>query len=121
MLTDQELQEMEARANAATEGPWDVWMQFNVLNKNGRGVAAAGGYQTNVNQEKEFKANLSNAAFIAAARTDLPRVIAELREARAVIESIANSIGDTCAISAIVNDYTNDQIANEYLKREGQG
>jgi len=46
---------------------------------------------------------------------------AELREARAVIESIANSIGDTCAIAAIVNDYTNDQIANEYLGRKGEG
>jgi hypothetical protein len=45
--------------------------------------------------------------FAIAARTDLPRVIAELREARNVIDAISKSIGDTCAIAAITNGYLN--------------
>jgi hypothetical protein len=148
MLTNQELQDMEARANAATEGPWC----YESCGEKGDGANVIGvafgpddddcktpltgelfdsddegelidyyrDVEVTVCEHRNPNCN-ADAAFITAARTDLPRVIAELREARAVIESIANSIGDTCAIAAIVNNYINNQIVNEYLKREGKG
>ena len=69
-LTDR-LDEIEARADAATPGAWEAW---------DRGI----GFEVHVNGEglnSEFRETFrqADAEFIAAARTDVPQLVAALR------------------------------------------
>ena len=70
-MTPERLAEIEARAEAATEGPWEAW---------DRGI----GFEVHVNAEclnSEFRETFrqADAEFIAAARTDVPDLLAEVR------------------------------------------
>jgi hypothetical protein len=85
-LSDDELTAIEARTNAATPGPWSdrenvemkawhiIWSDFGPLD-----VAHIPPWMAHC----EF-----NACFIAAARTDVPRLIAEIRRQRAVLDQV---------------------------------
>jgi hypothetical protein len=74
-ITDAELDVIERRCAAATPGPWIRWFVTTI----GETIQIATGFLF-VKSDKGTKAD---AVFIAAARTDLPRVIQELRRERA--------------------------------------
>ena len=74
-LTDAELAAMEARANAATEGDWRVVRRTPVM----------GAFDIEYSRGSPFFANtetLADADFIASARSDVPRLLAELKAER---------------------------------------
>lgn len=72
-LTEERLQEIEARANAATWGPWEALSDGTVMADSEEGPL--GVFVADVNK-------LTDAEFVADARTDIPALIAALREAR---------------------------------------
>jgi cell division septum initiation protein DivIVA len=80
-----DLDAIEARANAATPGPWvqsqrDMWMVY----RDGGGtpeIDVGGGYDI-----KE------NAAFVAHARSDVPALVAEVRNLRAYVAALDSEI-----------------------------
>ena len=92
-LTPDDLAAMEARCAAATPGPWAV-----------DGTAALGAYGVVCATAAEHVASVfylaqrlslsnrpkrdANAAFIAASRSDLPRLLAEVRRLRAEVERL---------------------------------
>lgn len=70
-MTTERLDEIEARADAATDGPWEAW---------DRGI----GFEVHVDGEglnSEFRETFqqADAEFIAAARTDVPQLVTALR------------------------------------------
>ena len=71
-MTEAEIDAIEARANAATEGPWKVLPPCMVTD--GRGMVIA---RTN---------DSCNDEFISHARTDVPALIAEVRRLRKYLE-----------------------------------
>jgi hypothetical protein len=75
-MTDEQLKQIEARANAATPGPW--WVTDDVVWSDKWRIADAVGKWATFDPEKTpvIWANLS---FIAAARTDVPALVAEVR------------------------------------------
>jgi hypothetical protein len=78
------LAEILARADKATDGPWFVEAHQPTLTRrvvsDDHMLDASLGYLGNSNQ--------ADAAFIAAARTDVPRLVAELVEARARLAAV---------------------------------
>lgn len=72
-MTEEELQEIEARANAATEGPWDACLSSGVCRAppGEDHHSSIGHIRTKQDQE-----------FIAHARTDVPKLVAEVRRLR---------------------------------------
>jgi hypothetical protein len=86
-MTDEQLREIEGRANAATPGPW---FQRASIDKDmtieGDIIYVADSYGPNHERDTwdaAVAAARADAAFIAAARDDVPALIAELRELRA--------------------------------------
>lgn len=77
-MTDERLAEIEARANAATPGPWRYTLYFVMSPSQGL-IADIGPGSASVN---------SDAAFIAHARTDVPALLAEVRRLREEIVSL---------------------------------
>jgi len=73
-----DLDAIEARADAATEGPW-----FN--NRNGVVIVESHPLAPTVSENSSW----GDAEFIAAARADIPALVAELRAAREVVEAAA--------------------------------
>jgi hypothetical protein len=99
MLTPAQLEEIEARANAATPGPWKrcsanearpegcscglVWsipIDIPIIDVRMRGDDMA-----HPPQQEEH----ANGLFVAAARADVPALVAEVRRLRRVVESYA--------------------------------
>jgi hypothetical protein len=77
-VTTAELDAIEARAQAATEGPWATRDADRHMVRDAKDVVLyAYGLE---------KGGYANAAFIAAARQDVPRLVAAVRELRAVVE-----------------------------------
>lgn len=72
-MTNEELDRLEALANAATPGPWVA---------DERWVEDADEYDIGEAQET------SDAEFIAAARTAIPQLIAEIRRLQAIIDPV---------------------------------
>jgi hypothetical protein len=84
-VTEEELDAIEARANAATTGPW-------VLGYHGRGytICCDADGTTIVSAPDAQDEDLSeDEVFIAAARSDVPALIAELRAAREKLKGVA--------------------------------
>lgn len=98
-MTDDELAAIERRAEAATAGPWDFWIRITadlarVLVGSGdrttlRGMSPSDAnpltiakLPTNINPSGTFMHN-RDCVFIAHAREDVPRLIAEIRRLRA--------------------------------------
>jgi len=122
MLTEKELKEMEARANAATEGPWGInpRANTNIVGPNDRGIGAFAGYQSFDPNDEELpfridRENRANAIFAAAVRSDLPRLIAALRETRAVIDTVGDHLTDLCGpeIIAAIRGYNTKRFGEE--------
>lgn len=95
MLSDSELDAIEARANAATQGPWTV----------GRGDVIAktwGWYELDVCASVDAAANLQEEAdviFIAHAREDVPALATELRSARKRLQAVETVLPELRALA----------------------
>jgi hypothetical protein len=83
-MTDAELEAIEARANAATEGPWgftydgsSAWSIGPVSDPQLHRIANVYSRGKEVEQ--------ADPEFIAAARTDVPKLVAEVRRLRALL------------------------------------
>lgn len=134
-MTDAELQAIEDRANAATDGPWDVWRGPQYVGGGedlciGRGdewlanmdhreprcaqISDDGHFDSNCNictvdSEPISVEQKANADFIAHARTDVPALVAEVRRLRALlVEAHTKGLVDDLA----------DIAADLYLKGE---
>jgi hypothetical protein len=83
-MSELNLDAIEARANAATEGPWRVDQSgWGVNDANDMLVVADLGAWLEAGG-----ANLKVATFIAAARSDVPALVAHVRELEAVVERV---------------------------------
>ena len=81
-MTEQELAEIEARANAAKEGPWQIQRDSTgapceVIHLSGSGIYA---FVTSIPKTQ------GDIEFVAHAREDVPALIAEVRRLRNVME-----------------------------------
>lgn len=102
----QKLDEMQARCNAATPGPWEIYddgwdIGVCIAGDGTPGIAYVAEKLRQGRDEGE-----SDARFVAAARTDLPKVITALR---AVHEKLG--IDDYCESCAHVDCETSRTIA----------
>ena len=80
-ITAERLAEIEERANAATPGPW--WPEH-------RGVMAEGVEIVDDCAVAGWDVYPENQAFIAAARTDVPALVAEVRRLAAALDAAAD-------------------------------
>ena len=103
-LTDEQLDEIEARANAATPGPWhwEDWAEDDGDNR----FALVAPPETRPGgpsewfpdlghlliQDEDHNISEQDRAFIAHAREDVPRLIAELRAARQMNAALAQAL-----------------------------
>ena len=76
-MTEQELTAIEGRANAATLGPWEGKENIGMVSKHD---ACDTVFETGCGCCTENDLSAENAAFIAAARVDVPALIAEVRK-----------------------------------------
>ena len=83
-MTEQELTAIEGRANAATLGPWEGKENIGMVSKHD---ACDTVFETGCGCCTENDLSAEDAAFIAAARVDVPALIAEVRRLRALVES----------------------------------
>ena len=91
---DRWLEETQARCDAATEGPWKVGP---VMDENGDEIA--GIYLPGEQQAAIVSyAIIEDDAFIANARTDLPRALVIIRQMKAALES---AIGESEAFAEL--------------------
>jgi hypothetical protein len=85
LLPDEQLAEIEARANAATEPPWFAEQDWAMRNIPGihHAVVKKDGRRLNTiaitGEMGEHEASALDSAFIAAARTDVPALLAHIR------------------------------------------
>ena len=103
-LTDAELGAIEARCAAATPGPWRSWIE-------GRDHTSGDSVITSRAHDIYLSPPPSHAAphdqdFIAAARQDIPRLIAEVRRLRRLLHESADhmTVEDAGEIAAPVPD-----------------
>lgn len=76
MITEEELQEIEARCNATTPGPWVSWVE-------GRDHLSGDHFiQTKGEDIYLSGATIADQDFMANAHQDIPRLIAEIRRLR---------------------------------------
>lgn len=89
MINTDRLDQIEARANAATEGPWvkDPDEPDHVLKPDRPGSTWDGTYIATVQRDDFNLFEEANTEFIAAARTDVPALVAAIRAALAVMDS----------------------------------
>jgi hypothetical protein len=83
-MTEAELTAIEARANAATTGPWEGTKNSCVVSKHD---ACGTVFETGCGCCTEKDLSAEDAAFIAAARADVPALVAEVQRLRALVES----------------------------------
>jgi hypothetical protein len=83
-MTEDELQAIEARANAATPGPWEVEQKDCTVLRAPNGPPAD---QSLMGDEQYYPwtpDRIEDWQFIASARTDVPALVAEVRRLRAL-------------------------------------
>ena len=85
---------IEQRANAATPGPWaiyrdETWMVVSIDATNGAVVAPEG---------DNLILSVTDAEFIAAARTDIPALIAEIRRLEQLYLESLRLVGDAIGL-----------------------
>jgi len=115
-MTEDQLKEIEARAAKATKGPWDVPKlddggRANIVGSKGRAV-----FMTLCHGSTDCE---DNAAFIAAARTDVPALVAVLREARAsnaILVRAVNAKNESLHI--VERDYANARKQRDEARAE---
>lgn len=90
-MTPEQLDEIEQRANRATEGPW-VWEatsprmsgeQWNLRISGKHGIRMV---------VSEYQHGPANAKFITSARTDVPALVAEVRRLRGQIAAVKEAL-----------------------------
>ncbi|MEV5957259.1 hypothetical protein AB0M11_26420 [Streptomyces sp. NPDC051987] len=82
--TDPDLDTIEARANAATAGPWNIELDYCDCSEYGCSHAPfAVGFGPFTSFENTTDRHHYDAEFVAAARTDVPALVAEIRRLRA--------------------------------------
>lgn len=88
-LGDEQLAAIEARANAATPGPWTIGEKFREALIDGRpaGDACPIVCAAPANEQGYAWWKSGNAAFIAAAREDVPALVAEVRRLRRLLDA----------------------------------
>lgn len=87
VMDDERLKEIEARAAAATPGPWEV------NNAHGMCVIGDGGEEFVADMEGAmWQGKHEDASFIAAARTDIPDLVARVRELEAEVAGLRTRI-----------------------------
>lgn len=89
----QKLGEIEARANAATAGPWEIIGGNEYLT----------GLDIHIGPSDEGGIRLHDAEFLAHARTDVPELIAIIREQAAQIAAVREVTDEVEAGSALIN------------------
>lgn len=83
-LSELELQEIEARVAAAQTGPWKSWVEGRDFLGGSNFIQTGEG--ANRGEDIEFSgATVADQDFMAAARHDIPRLIAEVRRLRALL------------------------------------
>ncbi|MGQ4437971.1 hypothetical protein ACN6LI_003337 [Streptomyces violaceoruber] len=90
-LTEQQLTDIEARAGAATEGPWctDAWEIYQgteYVPGVSRWIGETCRGATSPEQDR------ADAAFVAAARSDVPALLAEVRRLQAELAKSAEDV-----------------------------
>lgn len=116
-MTEQELQEIEARERAALEGPWQCRQGLSHQDISGRRIEVSYVFAGNpdgkpgkkfvVAQVEWFEQHVAIAEFICHAREDVPRLVAEIRRLRGpfTCSHPAEFAGGACAAChAIVLD-----------------
>jgi hypothetical protein len=79
-----ELQEMEARAAAAQPGPWKSWVEGRDFQSGSNFIQTGQGADQGEDIEMTG-ATVEDQDFMAAARQDIPRLIAEVRRLRGLL------------------------------------
>ena len=95
-LTPARLSEIEAAADAATEGPWYALPKYSLLGKRST-VAEAGPVRVTADDAHELQTAGEDAAFIALARTAVPELVAECRRLREALQEAFVAIGSNGA------------------------
>ncbi|MFJ7269358.1 hypothetical protein ACIQV3_22400 [Streptomyces sp. NPDC099050] len=94
MDADPRLAEITARVHAASKGPWTVEAHQPTLTRR----VVSDDFVLDANLGYLGNANQPDAAFIAAAREDVPWLVAELTEARVKLEADGKAIDDLRAV-----------------------
>ena len=101
LLTPAELAEIRARCDAATPGPWQTEKGRVLTTEIGYLVAVAESVPASFYTAKPagslYERMAANAAFIAASRTDVPRLLATIEAMQAVIHRAAFDAGTLMA------------------------
>jgi hypothetical protein len=98
-----DLDAIEARASAATEGPWlveeadDVWELYAQRDRTHHGYKLAKCMKSG-QPYAEYWPNERDAAFISHARQDIPALIAEVRSLRAQVAALAGERADETSV-----------------------
>jgi hypothetical protein len=87
-MTDEELTAIEARANAATMGPWKGKKNSGVVSKHTHFTV----FDTGCGCCTEKDLSADDAAFIAAARADVPALIDEVRRIQAERDALRTEL-----------------------------
>lgn len=88
-MSEDELKAIEARADAATPGPWR-WLNPRMIYSENTEVLCAWAIHAD---DSDIDCDGADRAFIVAARTDIPALVAEVRRLRRVIAA-AEQNGD---------------------------
>ncbi|UCI06034.1 hypothetical protein [Mesorhizobium sp. B1-1-8] len=83
-LSETELQEIDARATAAQPGPWKSWIEGRDFSGGSNFIQTGSGAERGEDIEMSG-ATVADQDFMAAARQDIPRLIAEVRRQRALL------------------------------------
>jgi len=98
-MTDDELKAIEERCEKATEGPWDVEAVSNAcrvtIGKGSGKVILARACPPQLQEEETW----SNVKFMAAARTDVPALIEEVKRLKAKVSALQEIIEKAQAIA----------------------
>ena len=89
MITGEELVQMKERAEKATEGPWGNGEQYEQMDPGHYVYSETSGLIVVAEEEGTFRGE--DAEFIAHAREDVPRLVAEVERLRAVIYNVADA------------------------------
>lgn len=84
-MRDEELDEIEARCAAATPGPWTSWVEGRDHSA-GSSFIRTGDLSDSGEDIELSGATVADQDFIAQARQDVPRLLAEVRRLRRLLE-----------------------------------
>jgi hypothetical protein len=85
MLTEKELEEIETRANQTQNGPWKAYIEGRD-HESGSNFIMTGVGENRGEDIEMFGAKIADYDFIANAKQDIPKLIAEIRELKKKLE-----------------------------------